>query len=153
MSVEALLQALLIHVMADETDASSQDEQRVDGANVDVLLSFLARSSPINIFNIQSKTFKDLPRESAAISQHVDEAGGNDTVDIQDQVRLLAGCDLLNLQSVFKHGLGREVLQDEFLDDLHTNIRIIDGLDAVTDAHDQLTLLAHGVNEFHRVQV
>lgn len=40
-SVESLLQALLVHVMSDESNAAAQHEQRVDGANVDVLLSFL----------------------------------------------------------------------------------------------------------------
>lgn len=43
-SVEALLQALLIHVMSNKTNAASQHEQGIDCANVDVLLSFLAES-------------------------------------------------------------------------------------------------------------
>lgn len=44
-SVESLLQALLVHVMSDESNAAAQHEQRVDGTDVDVFLSFLAERS------------------------------------------------------------------------------------------------------------
>lgn len=43
MSVEALLQALLIHIVADEADTAAQYEERVDGADVDVFLCFLTK--------------------------------------------------------------------------------------------------------------
>lgn len=42
MTVQALLQALLIHVVSDETDATTQHKQRIDRTDVDVFLSFLA---------------------------------------------------------------------------------------------------------------
>lgn len=40
-TVQSLLQTLLVHVMTNKTDATAEHEQWVDGANVDVLLSFL----------------------------------------------------------------------------------------------------------------
>lgn len=41
MTVQALLQTFLVHVMADEPDAATQHEQRIDRTNVDVLLGLL----------------------------------------------------------------------------------------------------------------
>lgn len=41
MSVKSLLQALLIHVMADKSNTTSQNEQRVDRSNVYVFLCLL----------------------------------------------------------------------------------------------------------------
>lgn len=42
MTVESLFKSFLIHVMANETNATAQYEQWIDGANVNVFLSFLA---------------------------------------------------------------------------------------------------------------
>lgn len=52
MTVKALLQTLLIHVMTNETDTSAEHEQRVNGSDVDVFLSFLAK---IEIIHIKEK--------------------------------------------------------------------------------------------------
>ncbi len=38
-----------------------------------------------------------------------------------------------------------------YLDDGDTHVGIVDALDAVTHSHDQLALLAHTVDEFHRM--
>lgn len=43
MAVQALLQTLLVHVVADEADAATQHEQRVDRTDVDVLLGLLTK--------------------------------------------------------------------------------------------------------------
>lgn len=43
-SVEALLQALLIHVVTDESNAATEHEEWVDGSDVDVFLRFLAKN-------------------------------------------------------------------------------------------------------------
>lgn len=40
-TVQALLQTLLVHVVADEADAAPQHKQRVDRSDVDVLLGLL----------------------------------------------------------------------------------------------------------------
>lgn len=44
MTVESLLQSLLVHVVADEADAATEHEQRVDRSHVDVFLRFLTVS-------------------------------------------------------------------------------------------------------------
>lgn len=41
MTVQALLETLLIHVMTNKTDTSAKHEQRVDRSDVNVFLSFL----------------------------------------------------------------------------------------------------------------
>lgn len=38
-----------------------------------------------------------------------------------------------------------------YLDDGDTHVGIVDALDAVTHSHDQLALLAHTVDKFHRM--
>lgn len=42
MSVQSLLETFLIHVVANESDAAAQHEQRINGTDVDVLLGFFA---------------------------------------------------------------------------------------------------------------
>lgn len=44
MTVKSLFESLLVHVMANKTNATAKHEQRVNGSNVDVLLSFLAEN-------------------------------------------------------------------------------------------------------------
>lgn len=42
-TVQTLLQTLLVHVVADEADATTQHEQRVDRTDIDVLLGLLTK--------------------------------------------------------------------------------------------------------------
>lgn len=46
-TVQALLQTLLVHVVADEADAAPQHKQRVDRSDVDVLLGLLTEKGMI----------------------------------------------------------------------------------------------------------
>ena len=89
-------------------------------------------------------TIKKLP-----MSQQIHKADGNTAVNIEDKIRLLAGGDLLHLQGVLQQRRLREVLQGELLDQRDALVRIVDGLDAVADAHDQLALLARLVDKLH----
>lgn len=41
MTVKALLESLLIHIMSNKTYAATQHKQRVNGADINVLLSLL----------------------------------------------------------------------------------------------------------------
>lgn len=50
MAVEALLQPLLIHIVANEADAASQHKQGINGANVYVLLRLLTEIIKIQLF-------------------------------------------------------------------------------------------------------
>lgn len=84
--------------------------------------------------------------------QHVDERASYNPVDVQNKVRLLPGGDFLYLQSVLQQRSGREILHNELLHDLHPLIGIVHGLDAVPYSHDQLTFVAHLVDEFGRME-
>lgn len=94
-----------------------------------------------------------LPSKGAAVAQHIHKSGGYDTIDIQNQIWLLVGCDLLHLQGVLQQRTLWEVLHDELLDDLHSHIGIVDRLDAMANTQDEFTLLAHLVDKLHGVQV
>jgi hypothetical protein len=66
-TVQWCTQPLLVEVVADETDASSKDEQPVQRANLDVLICFFRR-------------------EGTRVAKEVDEADGNATVDVKDEL-------------------------------------------------------------------
>jgi len=70
MPVQALLQAKLVQVVANETHRSAQDENAVQGPDLDVLLRLLLG-------------------EAAALAQKVDECDADEAVHVQDQVGLL----------------------------------------------------------------
>lgn len=154
MAVESLLESLLVHVMTNESYAATQHKQRVDGAHIDVLLCLLA-------VKIQNKLTTHLtllelsllPSEGAAVAQHIDESGGNDTIHIQNQIWLLAGGDPLHLQGILQQRTLWEVLHDELLDDLDTHIGIVDRLDTMANAQNELAVLTHLVDKLHGMQV
>lgn len=81
MPVQSLFQPLLVHVVTDETNRPAEHEQRVDGSNVDVLLRLFRR-------------------KTTAILQHIDECASDDAVDVQNEVRFLAGGDLFDFERV-----------------------------------------------------
>jgi len=63
MTVERSAEALLVQVMANETDAATEDEQTIEGTNLDILVSLFWG-------------------EGTAVSQQVDEADGNAAIDV-----------------------------------------------------------------------
>lgn len=67
MTVQRCPQPLLVKVVSNETDAPSEDEQAVEGTNLDVLVS-LFRS------------------EGTTIPEEIDEADSNTTIDVQDEL-------------------------------------------------------------------
>lgn len=48
MTVQALFETFLIHVMANKSYAAAQNEQRVDRADINVLLCFLTESAKVS---------------------------------------------------------------------------------------------------------
>jgi hypothetical protein len=58
------------------------------------------------------------------------------TIDVQDQVVLLRSGDSLNGDGIVEEFVGREVLHHVFLDQLDTQIRVVSGLNSVTDTRD-----------------
>lgn len=81
MPVQPLFQSLLIHIMTNEPNRTTQHEQRIDGTYTDILLRFLSG-------------------KTSAIVEHVNEGTRNHTVNIQNQIRLLAGRQLFYFQRV-----------------------------------------------------
>lgn len=139
MTVEGCPESLLIKVMTDESNASSKNEQSVQGTDLDVLIGFFAG-------------------ESTAITEQVDEADGDASIDVQDELKrrgievseeprgvnkesetysiLLGSGDLLNSQSVVEESVTGEVLGDVLLDELDTQIGVVDALDLVANTRD-----------------
>jgi hypothetical protein len=114
MSVETSAQSLLVEVVGNQTHAASEDEESVQDAHLHVVLSLLSG-------------------ESTAVAHEVHEADSNATIDVKDEVVLLGGCHSLNGNGVVEQLGAREVLLDVFLDEFDTEIRVVAGLDAVTN--------------------
>lgn len=66
-----------------------------------------------------------IPCEASRMTKEINKGNSNDTINVENEVGLLGCGELLNFQGIVKEGCGREVFQDEFLDDLHTLVRIV----------------------------
>jgi hypothetical protein len=66
-TVQRCTQPLLVKVVTDETNASSEDEQPVQGADLDVFICFFGC-------------------EGTRVAKEVDEADGNATVDVKNEL-------------------------------------------------------------------
>eukprot|EP00047_Mylnosiga_fluctuans_P002395 m.224315 g.224315 ORF g.224315 m.224315 type:complete len:1021 (+) comp11078_c0_seq1:64-3126(+) len=123
-SVQTLLQALLVQIVADKAGGPAQHEQAVQAAHLDVLIRLLGR-------------------EGAALAQEIHKCDSNCAIHIENEVRLLGGRDLLNLHGVGEQVRPREMLLDILLDDGDAHVGILERLDTMANAHDQLVLAAH----------
>lgn len=150
MSVQTSTETLLVEVVGNQTNATAQNEETVKDTHSHVVLNLFAG-------------------EGTASAHQVHEADSNATVNVQDKVVLLRGGDRLDGNGVVEQLGAREVLLDELLDKLHTEIRVVAGLDTVTNTgdykllarilnckgkwiHTQLVLLSHGVDKVTRAQ-
>jgi len=127
-TVQTGAQALLIEIVGNQTDAATQNEQAIENAHAHVVLDLLGG-------------------ESTAVAEQVNEADSNATIDVQDQVVLLGGGYGLDSNGVVEQLGAGEVLLNELLDELDTQVGVVAGLDLVADTGDQLVLLAHDVHE------
>jgi len=132
-AVERSAEALLVKVVADETDGATEDEQAVQGTDLDVFISFLGS-------------------EGTAIPEEIDETYGDATIDVQNELRegqgwietsrvethcvLLRGGHLLDGKGIIEQAMTGEVLVNILLDKLDTEIRVVDALDLVADTRD-----------------
>jgi hypothetical protein len=123
MSVEASAQPLLVEVVGNQTHATSEDEETVQNTHLHVVLSLLSG-------------------ESTAVAHEIHEANSNATVDVEDEVVLLGGGDSLDGDGVVEQLGAREVLLDVLLDEFDTEIRVVAGLDTVTDTGNWNSRLA-----------
>ena len=79
--------------------------------------------------------------EGATVTQQVDEAHSDTSIDVQDEGVLLRGGDLLNSESVIEERVARKVLRYVFLHKLDTEIGVVHALDLVTNTRDCVTKL------------
>lgn len=128
-AVQRSTEAFLIKVVSNETDAATEDEQTIQCTDLDVFISFLRG-------------------EGTTITEEIDEADGNASIDVEDERVLLRGGDLLDGKSVVEQAVAGEVLDDVFLHELDTEIRVVDALDLVADTADKLVGLPRVVDEF-----
>lgn len=119
--------------LTNEAYTSAKDKETVDGPDFDVLLRLF-------------------PREAPAIPEHIDKGTSDNSIDVENEIGLLGRRDLLDFQRVQHQGLGGETLEDVFLDQLDSHVRIVDGFDSVADAHDELSLFARVVDELLRME-
>lgn len=114
MSVETGSQSLLIEVMGNETDGTTQDEETVEDTHLKVIFGFFLS-------------------EGTTVSDEIDKAHGNTTINVQDKVVLLACGDTLDGKGVVEELVVGEALQHKLLDQLDTEIWVVAGLDLVTN--------------------
>jgi hypothetical protein len=112
-----LTHSLLVQEVGNETNGTTQDEKTIENADGQVLLGLLGR-------------------ERSTLSEQVNEADGNATIDVQDQVVFLRGGDGLNGNSVVKQLVGGEVLEHKVLDQLDAQIGVVARLDSVADTRN-----------------
>lgn len=117
MSVETGLQSLLVEVVRNQTDGAAEHEQTVQDTVLEVVLRLFAA-------------------EGAAVAHEIDEADGHAAVDVEDQVVLLGRRHRLDCDGVVEKAVRREVLENELLDELDTEIRVGAGFDLVADTRD-----------------
>jgi hypothetical protein len=117
MSVKTSAQSLLIKVMSNQTDAATEDKETIEHTHAEVVLSFLWR-------------------EGATVAEKVNEADSDTTVNIKDEVVFLGSGDGFDGNGVVQEFMGGEVLRDEFLDQLDSEIGIGSRFDTVTDTRD-----------------
>lgn len=117
MSVETSAESLLVEEMGNQANAATEDEKTVENTHLKVVLGFLSG-------------------ESATVAEQVDEADGDTSIDVQDQVVLLAGGDGLDGLGVVEKGGAWEVLVHVFLYKRYTQVRVVSRLDTVTNTRD-----------------
>lgn len=116
-TVQRGAEPLLVEMVTNEPNAPAQHEQTVEGADLDVLIRLLGG-------------------ERARVPQEIDEADGDAPIDVEDEGVLLGGGHLLDGEGVVEERVRGEVLADVLLDELNTEIGVVDALDLVADTRD-----------------
>lgn len=101
MPIQAGSQTLLVKVMCDQSNASSQNEQTVQDTHVEVVLGFLGA-------------------EGSAVTHQVHEADGNTSVNVKDEIVFLGCCHGFDGDGVVEHLAAWESLMDKLFDELDT---------------------------------
>lgn len=106
MTVQTSAQSLLVEVVGNETNASSQDKQTVQDTHLEVVLGLFGG-------------------EGTTVAHQVNEADGDTAVNVEDQAVLLGGCDGLDGQSIVEQLVAGELGADVLLDKLNTQIGVV----------------------------
>lgn len=117
MPVKTSPKPLLVEEMSNQTNAAAEHEETVEHTHAEVVFGLLGR-------------------ESTAVAHEVNEADGNASVDVEDKVVLLRGGDRLDGKSIVEQLGAGEVLLDELLDELDTEIGVVPRLDPVANTGD-----------------
>ena len=117
MAVQRRAETLLVEMVADEADAAPEDEEAVESSNADVLVCLVSA-------------------KGAAVTQEIDEADSNAAIDVENEGILLGGGDLLDGKSIVEQRAAGEILANVVLDELDTQIGVVDALDLVSDTAD-----------------
>lgn len=117
MAVQTGAQSLLVKEVGDQTNGATQDEEAVEDAHLEVILSLLGT-------------------EGTTVAHEIDKADGNATIDVEDQVVLFGGRHGLDSDGVVEELVAGEVLHGELLDELDTEIRVVARLYSVANARN-----------------
>lgn len=123
MPVKTRPQPLLIQIMRNQTNGSSEHEQAIEHTIPEIILRLFRA-------------------ESAAVAEQIDEADGDAAVDVENEVVLLGGGDGLDGDGVVEELGGREVLLAELLDEGDAEVGVVAGFDAVADTGDCESLIS-----------
>jgi hypothetical protein len=116
-AVQRRAQALLVEVVTNETNRTTEDEQAIQSSNLDVLVRLFAR-------------------ERAGVAQEIDEANRNASINIEDKCVLLGCRHLFDRERVVEQRMAREVLQDILLHKLDSQIGVVHTLNLVANTRD-----------------
>lgn len=117
MSVETSTQSLLIEIVSNQTNATTENEQAIENTNPEVVLDLFTG-------------------KCTAGPHEINEANSNATIDVQNQVVLLRCCHRLNGNGVIEETGTGEILLCVFLDQLDTKIGVVAGFDSMPNTGD-----------------
>ena len=117
MPVQAGSQTFLIQEMRNQSNAPTEHEESIENTHRQVILCLFRAKGP-------------------AVAHQVDEAYGDATVDIEDEVVFFRGCDSFDGDRVVEHTVLGEALLDEFFNELNAQIGVLAGFDSVANTGD-----------------
>lgn len=117
MPVKTSAQSLLVQEVGNETNRATEHEETVEHTHLEVV-------------------FRLFRAEGAAVPEQVDKADGDTAVDVENQVVLLGGGDSFDGDGVVEELGAGEVGLAELLDEGNAEVRVVAGLDTVTNTGD-----------------
>lgn len=129
MTIQPLLQPLLIQIMSNESNTTTQHKQPIQCPNLYVLGRFFRCKRP-------------------RMSQQIHKQDTYGPIHVQNKIILLLRGDVLDLEGVVQEGRGGKALMRKVHQDTNTEIRVGFGFNFMTDAEDELIGFTGGVHEF-----